>query len=209
MLNKADLVGDPGPFAARVRASAPGTPVVPISALHGQGVDALLAFFEPGQTAAFLGSSGAGKSTIINRLLGEEQRATRAVRDHDSRGRHTTTDRQLIRLASGHILMDLPGLREIQLWIGEDGLQRTFGDVAELALHCRFGDCRHETEPGCAVREALETGVLEAARFGNYAKMKRELDQLERRANATAAQAERRRWKAIHKAMRKSGQTRC
>ncbi len=208
VLNKSDLVRDTGAFTARVRASAPETPVVAGSALTGAGVEALKEFFEPGQTAAFLGSSGAGKSTIINRLLGEERHATAEVREGDSRGRHTTTGRQLTLLPCGRILMDLPGLREVQLWAGEDGLERTFEDIAALGRECRFRDCRHTVEPGCAVRAAIETGTIEAARLGNYSKMKRELDQLELRTGGAAALAERRRWKAIHKAARQLGKRR-
>jgi ribosome biogenesis GTPase len=198
VLNKVDLAADVAAPVEETRRSAPGVPVIAASALTGAGVDRLLDLIAPGRTAALLGSSGAGKSTLINRLLGEKRREVAAVRPSDSRGRHTTTDRQLLILPGGQLLMDLPGLREIQLWGAGDGVDSAFGDLAELARGCRFRDCRHMTEPGCAVRAAVEAGELDPARVDNYGKMTRELEALE----LPAALAEKRRWKQIHKAAR-------
>ena len=177
VLNKADLRPDDLAAAeAEAAAVAPGVPVVAVRALDEGGLDALRPFLAPGRTIAFLGSSGVGKSTMINRLLGEERFATAAVSDaEEGRGRHTTTSRELVRLPGGALLIDTPGMRELGLWADDDGLDRAFDEIEALASRCRFPDCGHEREPGCAVRAAVESGALDAGRWRSYLKLRREL----------------------------------
>ncbi|HLJ88938.1 MAG TPA: ribosome small subunit-dependent GTPase A [Candidatus Angelobacter sp.] len=151
-----------------------------------------------GETAALIGSSGVGKSTILNRLLGEERQRTQTVRSFDHRGRHTTTGRELFLMPEGWLLMDLPGLRELQLWASTETLDSGFDDIQELAVSCRFRDCSHTTEPGCAVQGS----EIAPGRIANYRKMRREIAYLDRKSDARAAQEERRRWKAIEKSVR-------
>jgi ribosome biogenesis GTPase / thiamine phosphate phosphatase len=182
VLSKADLVDDPG--AAIELARSVGGPVVPVhtvSAPRNEVYDALAGYLEPGRTVALLGSSGVGKSTIVNRLAGEELQRTQAVRTTDGRGRHTTTHRQLILLPSGGLLMDTPGMRELQLWDVDEGVEETFSDIEELATACRFPDCEHESEPGCAVLAAIEDGKLSAQRLASYRKLVSELQVLAER----------------------------
>ncbi|MDH4157451.1 MAG: ribosome small subunit-dependent GTPase A [candidate division Zixibacteria bacterium] len=186
VLNKADLCDDVQTRFDEVASAAVGVSIHAVSAIGRAGLEELRQYLTAGQTAAFLGSSGVGKSTIINSLLGEERLETREVREHDGRGRHTTTHRQMIFLKEGGIVIDTPGMREIQMWSDEDGLSRTFGDVEHLSARCRFRDCRHQNEPGCAVRQALEEGELDARRFDNYLKMQKELAHLARRRNKKA-----------------------
>ena len=180
VLNKLDVGSD-------VEVRAPE--VVRISALRGDGVEVVEAMLAPGVTAVLLGSSGAGKSTLMNRLLQGERQKTGAVRESDSRGRHTTTSRELIALPNGAFVIDSPGLREIQLLVGEDALEAVFDEIAALAAACRFGDCTHSTEPGCAVRGAVEEDRLES-----FHKLQREAVRL------SGERTEKQRWRAIHKA---------
>jgi ribosome biogenesis GTPase / thiamine phosphate phosphatase len=205
VLNKADLHPDPNWAADEVRRLAPAVPVTVISALAEQGTAELIRHVRHGETAALLGSSGVGKSTIVNWLLGRDSQPTQEVREDDGRGRHTTTSRELIPMPGGWLLMDTPGLRELQLWAREDGLDQTFEDVASFAALCRFRDCRHEGEPGCAVTEAVSGGDLDEKRLGSYRKLQRELAYLARLQDERAAAEEKRRWKRIHKAMRHGG----
>lgn len=199
LLNKADLRNDAAITVAETEMLAPGVPVIALSALKGWGFEALPKLIERGETAALIGSSGAGKSTILNQLMGEHRQRTSPVREADSRGRHITTHRELVLLPQGWLLMDLPGLRELQLWADPEQLDQTFADIAELATRCRFRDCSHDTEPGCAVRAAnLDEGRLE-----NYDKMKRELAFLDRQMDANLARETKRRWKALEKAVRR------
>lgn len=200
VLNKSDLCAD---LEARCRVCERLAPVVALSALSGEGLGALLSHVELAETAVLLGSSGAGKSTLANRLRGCEAMRTQPVRGHDSRGRHTTTHRELILLELGWLLMDVPGLRELQLWNAPEALDQTFQDVAELAAACRFRDCRHEEEPGCAVRQALEEGRLDGGRWAHYSKLQREIAHLERAADPSGAAEQKQRWKAIHKVQRR------
>ena len=198
VLNKADLREDTQQVAAGVKALAAGAPVVAISALEGWGLSDVEAHLAPQQTAAFTGSSGAGKSTILNRLLGSECQRVQEVRTGDSRGRHTTVRRELFLAPNGWLLIDTPGLRELQLWAGFESVDLAFADIAALASQCRFRNCRHQGEPGCAV---ADSGIDEA-RLASYAKLQREAAHLERQLDMRAAQEEKRRIKRIHRAMR-------
>jgi ribosome biogenesis GTPase / thiamine phosphate phosphatase len=199
LLNKSDLCDDLDSIIDKVESRAIGIPVLALSAACGQGLDGLLAHLEAGKTAAFLGSSGVGKSSIINRLLGEDRLAVKALRENDSRGRHTTTHRELIVLPKGGIVIDTPGMRELQVWGDDQGLKEVFDDIEELAANCRFRDCGHHKEPGCAVRAAVDEGNLEAARFQSYQKLRKEIRYLEARQVLKANVAEKLKWKQISK----------
>lgn len=174
VLTKSDLCPDADCFIREVEAISDRLRVHAVSALHGSGMEALQAYFEPGRTICLLGSSGAGKSTLINAIIGEEIMKTSAVRASDSTGRHTTTHRRLITLDSGVSLIDTPGMREIGMAQAEEGIDDTFRDIVELESRCRFRNCRHETEPGCAVKAAIESGVLSAERLRLYQNLGRE-----------------------------------
>jgi ribosome biogenesis GTPase len=174
---------------AAVRDVALGVPVHALSSLDGTGTDALEPYLRRGRTLALIGSSGVGKSTLANRLLGEERLATSEIRLADTRGRHTTTSRELFVLPSGALLIDTPGLREIGLWDAAGGVDTTFADIEALATACRFGDCKHEREPGCAIRAAIADGELEAARWHSYGKLQRELAHEARRHDPEAMAA--------------------
>jgi ribosome biogenesis GTPase len=203
VLNKADLCDDIDTALAEVEGVALGADILAVSAARRSGIDDLAAYLKPGMTGVLLGSSGVGKSTIVNALIGHERQAVTDVREADSKGRHTTVSRELIVLPDGGLLIDTPGLRELQLWIGEDSLQQSFSDIEQLASNCRFRDCTHRLEPGCAVREALTDGSLDSKRFDSYLKLQRELRYLERRQDARAAREERDKWKRIAVASRK------
>jgi ribosome biogenesis GTPase len=180
VLNKADLRPDLEGVVAETALVAPGAPVVAVRALAEGGLDGLAPYLSAGRTVAFLGSSGVGKSTMINRLLGEDRFATASMSDAAAgRGRHTTTARELVRLPGGALLIDTPGMRELGLWADDEGLDRTFDEIDSLASRCRFPDCGHEREPGCAVRAAVEAGTLDARRWESFLKLRRELRYLE------------------------------
>jgi len=201
LLNKMDLVAelnlDLDFILTETRKLALDVEVLPVSATSGDSLDRLPVYLSRGETAAMAGSSGVGKSTILNRLLGEELQPTQTVRFGDDRGRHTTTSRELFRMPGGWLLMDLPGLRELQLWTDIEQLDHSFDDIQSLAKNCRFRDCSHLSEPGCAVRTA---GIDE--RLANYQKLQRELAYLQRKSDAGAAREERQRWKLLEKSMR-------
>jgi ribosome biogenesis GTPase len=204
VLNKSDLCEDAGKVLREVRPVAAGAPVVLISALEGIGVDDLESYLRPGETAALIGSSGAGKSTLANRLLGFESQPVREVRSHDGRGRHTTTARELLLMPHGWLLLDMPGLREVQLWGDAEGVDQAFPEIASLAASCRFRDCRHQGEPGCAVAAAVEMGEMGEGRLQNYHKLQRELAYLDTKQDERAALEQKRKWKQIQKTYRRT-----
>jgi ribosome biogenesis GTPase len=202
VISKADLAEDVAALVAAAEAVAPGVPVVAVGALAGIGLDQLEPYLKPGKTLALLGSSGAGKSTLLNTLAGEARLATAAARASDDRGRHTTTHRELVRLPNGSMVIDTPGMRELGVWDADEGLGRAFEDVEALMGACRFGDCQHGGEPGCAVRDAVASGALAPARLESYLKLRREQAYQARREDRRLELAERQRWKQITKRMR-------
>jgi ribosome biogenesis GTPase len=203
VLTKSDLSADVEEKVKAVAALAPDVPVHAISAREGTGLDALGPYRRRGSTIALLGSSGVGKSTLVNRLLGWDRQDTGGVREHDSRGRHTTTKRELIVLRDGGVLVDTPGLRELQLWEGESGLEAVFADVTAGTGSCRFRDCRHEEEPGCAVRAAWAAGGVTPERVESYRKLQRELANVAVLRDERSEMERKRQEKVIHRAARK------
>ncbi len=203
VLTKADLHPDHADDLAEIETVALGVDVHVTSAVTGEGLEALEPYLAPGGTVALLGSSGVGKSTLVNRLAGEELLATRDVRE-DERGRHTTSHRELVPLPGGALLLDTPGMRELQLWDSAEGLERAFADVAELAASCRFSDCEHRTEPGCAILAGLGDGTLEPERWDSYLKLQRELKALAIRQDARLSAEARRERRRFARRMRKT-----
>jgi ribosome biogenesis GTPase len=197
VLNKADLTDEVDGHLVAVDAIAPGVPVVLLSARTGAGIAALHAHLRPGMTATILGSSGVGKSTLVNALLGEARQKTATVRESDSRGRHTTTHRELFELPGGALLVDTPGIRALEVLGAEDGLESAFDDVASIAATCRFNDCVHASEPGCAVRAALADGRLSEDRLTSHRKLEREIARVARQDNPRARAEHRRTWRII------------
>lgn len=199
VLNKADLCADMETHLSSVEAIAFGVPIHVLSAKEQHGLAALRTYLVPGKTVALLGSSGVGKSTIINALLGEARQYVQTISDHVGKGRHTTTNRMLIPLPNGGLIMDNPGLRELQLWGDEDTVQSSFADIEAFALQCRFKDCQHGNEPGCAVQAAIKTSQLDARRLRSYQKQKKELSFIEQTQTYNAQYIEKQRWKKISK----------
>jgi ribosome biogenesis GTPase len=203
VLNKADLVDDPAAFVEETRVLATAVPVHAVSARAPETLEVLRQYLGRGKTAALLGSSGVGKSSIVNALIGEERLRTLDVREWDSRGRHATTVRQLIMLPGSGVLIDTPGMREIQLWNTGEAIAGAFLDVESIAEGCRFRDCRHRAEPGCAVAEAVAQGRLEAGRLESYQKLQDEQAYQARQQDQRLQLEEKRRWKVISKAANK------
>jgi ribosome biogenesis GTPase len=199
VLTKSDLLspGAAGPLLTSAAAVAPGADVHLVSAVTGDGVGDLARRLRPGRTAALIGSSGAGKSSLLNALAGADVAATMRVRDADGKGRHKTARRELVVLGQGGAVIDTPGLRGLGLWLDETGLGTAFADLTELALGCRFSDCRHDTEPGCAVTAAIEAGAFEARRLASYRKLMREAAYVARKADSRASRAQARAWHAM------------
>jgi len=202
VLNKADLCDDVNARVTETEAIAFGVPVCAVSATGDLGLAMIGVYITVGKTVAFLGSSGGGKSTLINRLLGAPRQAVGEVRADDSRGRHTTSYRELILLPGGGVMIDTPGMRELQLWGDEKVLKHAFEDIELLAARCRFRDCMHEGEPGCAVQAALENGDLAPDRLRGYLKQRKELRYLQGRKDCRARLEEKAKWRTISMAQR-------
>jgi len=206
LLNKADVCDDVEGRRVASEFAAPGVDVHELAARAGDGLDALTTYLTPGSTVALVGSSGVGKSTIVNCLLGHEKMKTGGVRDDDSRGRHTTTHRELIALSDGGLLIDTPGMREMQLWDTGGGLASGFSDIEALAQECRFHDCAHVHEPGCAVLAAVEADTFDAERYTSYLKLRKETEYLEARQEDAGRQLEKQRGKELNRMIREINQ---
>lgn len=202
ILTKSDLSHDIAGQLDSISTIAIGTPVHVVSAVTGEGMNELRPYLDGNRTVALLGSSGVGKSTLVNALAGEEILKVQEIRE-DDKGRHTTTHREMVLLPGGGIIVDTPGMRELQLWDADEGLQGSFQDIDVLAAQCRFRDCNHRSEPGCAVRAAVDSGELEPERLASFEKLQRELLYLERKIDQRMAHEETRKWKVQHKAMRR------
>jgi len=201
LLSKSDLV-DPGPMLAAAKAVARDVPIHAFSSITGEGIETIIGYLGESATGVVLGSSGVGKSTLINRLLGEDRLATSPIRDEDDKGRHTTVRRELVLIPTGGLVIDTPGMREIGLWDSSAGVEETFEDVAALATACRFSDCQHENEPGCAVQKAIAEGALPAKRLEVYTTLQKEGERVEMGKDARSRVMEKRRNRVLARAIR-------
>ena len=197
ILSKSDLCDRVADSITEVQSVAHGVPIHAISVVTGAGLQNIAQYFQRGQTVALLGSSGVGKSTLINHLTGVDRLKVQTVREHDDRGRHTTTQRELVLLPGGGLVLDTPGMRELQLWDGDESLQLVFDDIEALAGTCFFSDCRHQDEPRCAVREALVAGAIDTGRYQSYEKLQKELQYLARRRDKLSEIVEKKKWKKL------------
>ncbi|GIN65932.1 ribosome small subunit-dependent GTPase A [Bacillus sonorensis] len=202
VLSKADIEGRIEERVRQAESVALGVPIHVISTHEGMGMNELRRYIREGETVALLGSSGVGKSTIINFFLKEDRQAVQAVREGDDKGRHTTTHRELFMLPDGGNVIDTPGMRALELWESEEGFRESFADIEQLAKSCKFSDCRHDQEPGCAVQTAILEGSLDRHRLQSYVKLKKELEYLARKKDKRAMKQEKNRWKQISKSMK-------
>jgi ribosome biogenesis GTPase / thiamine phosphate phosphatase len=202
ILSKADLVTDLQAKLDQVSSVAIGVPVIAVSVLEGTGTQELQPYLAPGKTVALIGSSGVGKSSLVNYFTGFEKQLVKEIRESDDKGKHTTTHREMVMLPGGAILIDTPGMREIQLWTSEEGISESFGDIEQYALACRFRDCSHKDEPGCAVLSAISDGLLDESRLLSYKKLQKELAFIDRKLDKKAQAEEKKHWKNISKEIR-------
>ena len=197
ILSKSDLCDRLADAIDEVQSVARGVPVHAVSVVTGDGLDSIAQYFKPGQTVALLGSSGVGKSTLINHLAGADRLKVQTVREHDDRGKHTTTHRELLLLPGGGLVLDTPGMRELQLWDSDESLHLVFDDIEAFAARCFFGDCCHQDEPRCAVREALLAGKIDPDRYQSYEKLQKELSYLARKRDKLSEIMEKKKWKKL------------
>jgi ribosome biogenesis GTPase / thiamine phosphate phosphatase len=203
LLNKSDLAEDKNYFVGKVKEINSDIPVYCISSIYHEGIEDLKKYFSENTTSAVIGSSGVGKSTFINELLGENYSATQEISLYKDRGIHTTAHRELIILPSGGLIIDTPGMREVQLWEAGEGISEVYSDLEELSLECKFSDCKHESEPGCAIQKAIEEGIITEERLKSFKKLERELNRLEMNRNKREKSIEKRKFKQISKSIRK------
>ena len=202
ILSKSDLCDDVENKLAQVKKISGNAKVLPISSIEHAGIDEVKQFFGDGETVVFVGASGAGKSTLINALLGKDLQVVKEVRIGDSKGKHTTTRRELIVFPEGGLLIDTPGLRELALWSSDNGFAVAFSEIETFGKECRYADCTHTHETNCAVKDAVASGQIPEEQYKNYLKLRKELEYLERRQDVNAAQEERRKWRSIHKELK-------
>ncbi len=199
ILSKTDLCENPDEFMTQIKARLKNLKIIPVSSLENSGINLLEDFMKLGITHTIIGSSGVGKSTLINKLIGEEKLYTREIRESDARGKHATTRRELIILSSGAVIIDTPGLREFGLWEDSKGVATTYSEFEDFAVNCKYFDCTHTVESGCAVKEAVDSGTISSEQYENYLKLRKELQYLERKIDEKKALEEKRKWKNISK----------